>query len=435
MFRRTATIFTDRMIDADKARQLYTLEADAIMTAAVLGFTASRFAVGHPVAFSVDPSPQEDPKTKLAELEVAAERINNSLGLYHFDGEVVATYAPEWYRGAMITGAAGSAARPFEQRHAVESEQTATELRELASLTGDASIGYQGRGAYTGFVDDPVAKKPSIKSTMRFNVHEVDDWRYGQRWLPPHFAYLNKENKVIGTNENRAWGLIGGLSELGDGMVQEPFDVGLNGALVGYTHGMIQAIYDCVQRGPWCTPFEIAAGPKTTTKMASCFPCTLLMYAAGFPPSAIHLGRGESCGAFLRTAARDEDAHRQVRADHRHRDRHRQLPVAPGVQAAPGARGEDPAAGRPGQRDRRPPARGRAARRVAARPRQRRPRWRKPDSRRRHRARQRDRTRHPYAGRVTRPTSVPAGAGMSLQGLIPAIGSVWEPPRWGGEPG
>ncbi len=31
-----------------------------------------------------------------------------------------------------------------------------------------------------------------------------------------------------------------------------------------------------------------------TSQMASCFPCTTYMYAAGFPPSSVHLGRGES---------------------------------------------------------------------------------------------------------------------------------------------
>jgi hypothetical protein len=56
---------------------------------------------------------------------------------------------------------------------------------------------------------------------------------------------------------------------------------------------MIQAIYESAWTGPWCTPYEIAVGTETT-KLASCFTCTLFMYANGYPPSAIHLGQGAS---------------------------------------------------------------------------------------------------------------------------------------------
>jgi len=60
---------------------------------------------------------------------------------------------------------------------------------------------------------------------------------------------------------------------------------------------MIQAIYDSARTGPWCTPYEIAVGTETT-KLASCFTCTLFMYANGYPPSAIHLGQGASWVPF-----------------------------------------------------------------------------------------------------------------------------------------
>jgi hypothetical protein len=60
-----------------------------------------------------------------------------------------------------------------------------------------------------------------------------------------------------------------------------------------YTHGMIQAIYKAYALGPSCSPFEIAVG-DLTKKMASCLPCTLFMCATGYPPTAIHLGSGES---------------------------------------------------------------------------------------------------------------------------------------------
>jgi hypothetical protein len=63
--------------------------------------------------------------------------------------------------------------------------------------------------------------------------------------------------------------------------------------IAAYTHGMIQAIYKAYSLGPCCAPYEIAVG-AVTTKMASCLPCTLFMVAQGYPPTSIHLGRGES---------------------------------------------------------------------------------------------------------------------------------------------
>jgi hypothetical protein len=56
---------------------------------------------------------------------------------------------------------------------------------------------------------------------------------------------------------------------------------------------MIQAIYKAYLLGPSCEPYEIAVG-NVTKKMASCLPCTLFMSATGYPPTSIHLGRGES---------------------------------------------------------------------------------------------------------------------------------------------
>jgi hypothetical protein len=65
------------------------------------------------------------------------------------------------------------------------------------------------------------------------------------------------------------------------------------GDVVGYTHGMIQAIYKAYSLGPSCAPYEIAVGSQTK-KMASCVPCTLFIVAQGYPPTSTHLGRGES---------------------------------------------------------------------------------------------------------------------------------------------
>ncbi|MGH3624049.1 MAG: hypothetical protein ACRDQ5_20035, partial [Sciscionella sp.] len=142
--------------------------------------------------------------------------------------------------------------------------------------------------------------RAGLMATMRVNVAE--DWA-GSRWLPPRFRYVDKDVEK-GNQGTLPWGLITGVAKLEGGMVQQPFAGG--GGLVGYTHGMIQAIYESVATGPWCTPFEIAVG-EHTTKMASCLPCSLFMYAAGYPPTAIHLGRGESWIPFYPKNRGDKD--------------------------------------------------------------------------------------------------------------------------------
>jgi len=271
MFRRTSTILgSDAKLDVTTAARLWALDADIIMTAVVLGFSAGHLAKGHPVTFHA-PAGGE-----LEKLERAVDGINAALGERHrFQSEVHAAASPEWQRGARTTGAE----LPRRFRSPVARVAHAIAAR-------DPNVGYQGWGAYTGFVDDPYHDRAGITATVRFNVQEA----WGERWLPPRFCYLEDERQ-IGNQDTLPWGLITGKPELTGGMVQQRFTGG--GGLVGYVHGMVQAIYDCVSTGPWCTPFEIAVG-DTTTKMASCLPCGLFMYAAGYPPTALHLGRGES---------------------------------------------------------------------------------------------------------------------------------------------
>ena len=131
--------------------------------------------------------------------------------------------------------------------------------------------------------------------------------------LTGHALWNPRKRK--GTDTYVPWGLIGG-----DKATQDPTRTNATGAtnladqpelemrdkygmvftekptmtdIATYTHGMIQAIYKAYALGPSCAPFEIAVGDETK-KMASCLPCTLFMHAAGYPPTSIHLGSGES---------------------------------------------------------------------------------------------------------------------------------------------
>ena len=69
--------------------------------------------------------------------------------------------------------------------------------------------------------------------------------------------------------------------------------------IVGYTHGMIRAIYnieECriVYPGKrdrdYGVPYEVVVG-EHTTKLGSCFACAIFMEANGYPASATHLGK------------------------------------------------------------------------------------------------------------------------------------------------
>lgn len=262
----------------------YRDEADLIVALCTLGFVKGRLAVRHTIDFSWDPKFPEDEKPTA---DVTAQ-IRTAVG--GSGSTVRCTAAPAWAEGALITGAVGSASVPFAARHVVPTAESAKQLREIAAR--DTNVGYRGYGAYTGFVDTPDVRRGtgtgtgSVMSTMRFTV--PDDGP-GERWRPTAYSYGPQGP----TQENAPWGMVNKGQPI-HGMQAQPAPAG---SVVGYTHGMVQAIYGAVSTGPWCTPFEIAVG-EVTTKVASCMACTLFMYAAGFPPSAIHLGRGDSWVPF-----------------------------------------------------------------------------------------------------------------------------------------
>jgi hypothetical protein len=259
------------------------LDSDVIVSAVVLGFVGGRLSVGNPIHFSFE-SDADKEATQLAASRlgraVSEHGRTSGRGLRDLPAGAITTGRTRgWKEGALVTGAPGSAASPFESRHAEPSGEAARELRERAA-SGSDPVGYQGSGAYTGFVDDPYGAS-TVNWTRRANVIEQ---RGGERWRPPNYEY--REAGL--TERDSPWGLLNRGLPIPD-MFGETW---VPGGIVGYTHGMVQAVYGAIAAGPWCTPFEIAVGK--TTKLASCTMCSLFMYAAGYPPSAIHLGRGDS---------------------------------------------------------------------------------------------------------------------------------------------
>jgi hypothetical protein len=282
------------------------IEADVIVTATVLGFIGTRYHQAQPCSFDIEhPDPSD-----LQQWQQRAQQVNQTLEeqreyldyiqdtqtfLQVLDSMSIVlsetdpavgrhlkdSQSPEWKPGALITGLRGGERTEFSERHQqIESEAARYFAVRVAQNSSHFNI-YQGRGAYTGMINDPVTDNWLVRPTRRVIDGDNNRWHPGA--LPP----------------DRIWGLIGQNNQSPNldsnprrGMGPLPRNLGLN-QRIGYIHGMSSAICECIKHGPWCTPFEMAIG-ETTTKMASCFGCCTYMYAAGYPPSSMHLGRGES---------------------------------------------------------------------------------------------------------------------------------------------
>jgi hypothetical protein len=314
-FRRTLGIVSE---DGDPER-----EADVIMTAVALGFAATYIAdSGQPIQFDMDPLEGSKEPQKVKDFEAVVGRMDAAVAAYlarkgKIPQQVKPGMSPGYSQGAIIMGVYALAGKDAPKTVAAPVlSPKGQALWEKIRTLGVSQ--YTGRGAYTGFVDnkntegdtDPVGPR----STARFRAPAPQsDADPHPRWLPPAESPLWEKRKRAGLDSHVPWGLIGGenagearletgcgavnvsdfitVSMRNAGMVFES-DIGPDD-IAQYTHGMIQAIYKAYHLGPSCEPYEIAVG-DSTKKMASCLTCTLFMNATGYPPTSIHLGRGES---------------------------------------------------------------------------------------------------------------------------------------------
>ncbi|MBZ4333446.1 hypothetical protein NR800_06335 [Corallococcus interemptor] len=298
----------------------YAKDADVIMTAAVLGWAWSRLTNADVNKRHARVDFEVEDAHKLTEQELrekpvdpthlsAIQKLNNLLhasGLKP-DQKVELGTTPIWTTGGRITGGSGDKSPNDAYRYNPPlPDGYAAKLFLMATNPATADkLGYQGRGAYTGFIDGRTDGQTGLMSTFRHNV--PFDITYGRRWHPPEAP------------ADRPWGMIGSEA-MQDHEDRDPEKQGLKQQgmhfegptpqrghdICAYTHGMIQAIYDVHfhklandtspnKKTPYNpgTPYEIAVGKKTT-KLASCFPCSVFMEATGHPASSTHLGRGES---------------------------------------------------------------------------------------------------------------------------------------------
>jgi hypothetical protein len=294
------------------------LDADVIMTAAVVGHACARLQKNQDCAFDAEVYVEKGQLDAAAKQQDAAAgwiahvdaiaRINKALNVWdaHLGvpgAAVIANATPEYDVESgqnRIVGGGGNRPLTDSERYVPK----ASEVKACVDLynllkSRSAPVGYQGSGAYTGFVERTKGA-PAMFWTYRHFVEAKD----ARRWLPADPKAAGRP--AIGPNPDQcfAWGLIGENKDQPKDMYfydQSPLgqsDVYSKGVL-GYTHGLIQAIYDVAwsrlarpEDDPG-VPFEIAVGDKTT-KLASCLPCALFMEANGFPASATHLGRGDS---------------------------------------------------------------------------------------------------------------------------------------------
>lgn len=291
-------------------------DADVIMTAAIVGYAIERVKKGLNCQFTYEPDPnQEKAEADRKAHWEAITKINSVLVGAGYEAKAVLGETPvfsralSWLSSGTNRIIGGTGDQPLDDPTRVKAPTPSGPAEELFGFaTKDKTIrdrlGYQGRGAYTGFIDGRPDGQTALMSTFRFRAAEDEvsaDPRWGSRWMPS-----DAQTPPIGLGRSeRIWGMIATNWDqektAAEGMYFQDSDgergwTGLNtGHIVGYVHGMIQAIYDVAghDKGKGGTPYEIAVG-KETTKLASCIPCTLFMEATGNPASAVHLGRGES---------------------------------------------------------------------------------------------------------------------------------------------
>lgn len=280
-------------------------EADTIFTATFIGMVIDRGRLG----YRVDMEPDMDGKDEAERTNKDREAMQKHNDVCAKVNHIVRSFrplledergihwglTPEFSRGGLISGgeAALKGYAGYDRRFMETAWNYLTQDKD-----GQTPSVYIGRGAYCGLVvaDDSIV---TAMSTLRTMLPADSPQEYpidaGDRWLPP------KESDVFKgrlKDPGFTWGMIGTHTLQQDllkqGMKFVPRDSSPNpdNAIVGYTHGLVRAIYECERIGEG-RPYEMSLGTNTA-KLASCMSCSLFMVANGYAPSASHLGAGES---------------------------------------------------------------------------------------------------------------------------------------------
>jgi len=311
-------------------------DGDVIMAAAIVGHAYTRLSKKLNCSFETE-APLDTPPERIGEtqdvqrLRGVVDAINLALQNAGADfgkpngRKAEARITPTYGANGKVRIIGGSGDYPLDSPLRYDPPPPATQaakdllalaLRQLTPGGANApvSVGYQGSGAYTGFVDGRAGGQSNLFCTYR---HVIPDDPASRRWIPSApvdgvavgKAPGQKIWGMIRTNEFQATLARQGMYFQDADTARKPAALDGN-SLVGYTHGMIQAIYDVKMHQiaapgqPAGTPYEIAIGrgdnpqAPSTTKLASCICCAVFMEATGFPASCTHLGRAD-CWAPL----------------------------------------------------------------------------------------------------------------------------------------
>ncbi len=240
-------------------------DADVIMTAAIVGHSYERLSAGKNCRYDVEAG---DIPTDMKPHEEAMRKINKALANGGLTNKIASvgitpTYAPET---SVVRIVGGTGNQSLDERSRYEPKLPSGLSKTLYDLVMGPDghrLGYQGRGAYTGFIAGRKDGQTGLMSTYRFKVLSEN----GRRWIPSQID--ERMGPPIGNvcGLRRAWGMIGNNKTQcqieSEGMYFQDEDKARGGQpagaedIVGYVHGMIQAIYDVVWRKDG-TPYEIS---------------------------------------------------------------------------------------------------------------------------------------------------------------------------------
>jgi hypothetical protein len=309
-------------------------EADVIFTALFIGATHFQNRKNKESLWRVDMEPNTDEDKALGErtaedrksmksLNDCCSKVNHILWnwLGRKEGGLEWGLTPTFARGGMISAGRGAA---DEYAH-INPEYAQTAYRYLTAprraAWGDQRQNemYIGRGAYCGMVMDDEGNVVNALSTIRTLLDETTPG-VGDRWRPPTGADIRMA-QYKGEFESAAWGIIGSNKVLEESRQQgmrfyprqsngEPVTPDVAKNIVGYTHGMIRAIYETKRMGQG-TAFEMSIG-TATYKLASCMSCSAFMMANGLDASSTHLGKGESWAPYYRGESHNNSVYKET---------------------------------------------------------------------------------------------------------------------------
>jgi hypothetical protein len=275
-------------------------DAQVIITAAVLGFVELHATENAPFAFGYDHTAES---SKKAVMDSVLLKLNEALKKSGSKNKCVVVSTPSY--GQYQTPK--NLIRP-EVSNVIHAGRAGLTGPQKGYFTGirnaadkGASLQYVGPGAYTGCVYEIYKGGVSLDgdlsktfSTMQDEAHVMG---FGKgRWVP---SKDYPEHELTMKNH----GFIGGLTGQGP-LRKNKMDMNhkvpsawVKVELAGYVHGMIRGMYyqqELIEAKKCDSSRVCEIAVSTTTKLASCFACSVFMTANGKPASFTHLGRADS---------------------------------------------------------------------------------------------------------------------------------------------